>query len=349
MIIKRQPLIIDHLLAGDLDSGASGAFLSRRTRDMLRAELIEAKRFVLDAQASRWCGEMIAAVPEAIVHGQEFAIPPFPLTYIEIDAVPFWEGMNYPEPETANTMDKRLGLLYAGPSVYTCVTDATNRAAVMPIKYTLNVPMTHDEEMNLAYSMGVSRAQLDVFMWGHYYNQVPKEMQRAFRANHGAHIIDKVKGVWDNEESRQRLGASLYMNCMGDLRNVIALLLFLNQTRDVQYVDEVPHARGMLRNRAGTMLRHSVVRLRLNPVPRLIKRFAQLRSAHTRREHDVRGHLCHNKRSHNGWCSHQWEEHGVHRWHCIVPGCGAMRWWRSAHRRGKAKIGTVVASYEVTK
>jgi hypothetical protein len=126
--MKREPLLVDQFLA---TSGMPDFVIPRKMQQVIRDRLIEAKRFVLDATATRYVGDFIDKVPEAVAYAQEFAIPPFPLMYVEFPAPELWKAVTHAEPNWA-TNDRTLGYLYAGPRVYVLAGGGRVDAAGVP-------------------------------------------------------------------------------------------------------------------------------------------------------------------------------------------------------------------------
>lgn len=155
--------------------------------------------------------------------------------------------------------------------------------------------------------------------------------------------------------SRADLGA-VVQGSGGDLRNIVALLLFLNRTGDIQYLREVLMAQALINRRPRPLMPYRVITLKLDPMPRLQALAAG--AGVQRRLHDVRGHYCHDRTARESGCLHGeerlggwgefWEEYDVLQWQCTH--CGGKRWWRKEHARGHAHLGVVKEQvYAVTK
>ena len=354
--MKRQPLLADVYLAQG-DDPAIETKVARRAFDAL----LEAKRFVFDREACVYLGEMIRDVPEVIAHGQDFAIPPFKTMWIELPYFrDFFRVVTSKEPDA--DADERVGYLFDGPRVY-CFAEATGRdygagfkrsCGINPIRYRLNQPFTAAEEAAVLQAIGQQAPILDLYYWGETasywlhgekdlytgrkYSYKPELMD--LRANHS---FDFVSKVLDLKQGWERF----YNGSAGDLRNIIAVLVFLNQTSMVRYEDEIAPERTIVKGKTRTLVRHRVIRLRLNPVADIRKRYlGRIGGTGVRREHDVRGHFCHNEAGRSEACDHDWLETGVHQWRCLL--CPGKRWWKKEHRRGKKKLGEVKTQYEVT-
>jgi hypothetical protein len=218
------------------------------------------------------------------------------------------------------------------------------QAMMMPLSYTLNQPMTIEQELNICQRARTSRLGIDILFWGSSYEKLSPSERHALRANHGfEHWY--AKDVDD-------IITPMFFSAAGDLRNIIALTLFLNRTNEVRFDEQIGPAQGFVHAKVTTLTRHSVVRLKLDPKPLFKKLYGH--GGVWRREHDCRGHFCHDKTARNSACNtillgptHDWHEYGVNQWRCMT--CGGLKWWRKAHRRGHKEKGTVQTEYRVTK
>jgi len=252
-----------------------------------------------------------------------------------------------------------VGYLFAGPDLYVLseapkevvgkggVAHKMFESGLCPVVYRLNRPFKLGEELKFAEDTKLSRLQLDNFFWGSSIEKLPPAYTRAFRAHHSCALLlrdNLPTPLVDLVIERQLMGSA------GDLRNAIALVLFLNQTSKLRYETDVPHHRGMIGNKASTFLKHSVITIRLNPLPGLKK----LLGGHGawRREHDVRGHFCRNKQARNApQCNiqehsqHDWTEVSVNQWRCLK--CGGLMWHKKDYHRGHKEKGISQTEYKV--
>jgi hypothetical protein len=340
----RKPIMADRFLASPLLPHPFPHRAQNRVRDALRA----AKRFVLNEEACRYVGEIVRDVPEAIAHAQEFALLPFPVMYVEFaNFKAYFETVN--GSVAKEDSDACLGYVYEGPRVY-AIADAPHAHSgwpmLTPISYRLHQPFTMQEELDFCAAAGTNRLSLDVYMWGKSYEKIGTEERRALRAEHSIEWLahpDALKPWWSQ---------SLYASA-GEMRNIVAALLLLNQPSELRYEETLGPVQGMVRNKVRAFLSHSVIRFPINPVPRIKRALVGGKGGELwRREHDVRGHFCHSKTArtaaHNSLVSHEWVEYGPNQWRCKL--CGGLRWWRRECRRGtKHGAGRVTAEYEVVR
>ena len=347
MAKDRKPLLADLFLAYTQTKKLDEWVVPRKTAMHVANTLRTAKRFVLDSEASRYIGEMEKAVPKALVYAQEFAIQPFKTMYVEFDNAALWSAVNKGK-DVQPDMDGRLGYMYDDGRVYVIAgnwEESPREAMIMPISYGLFRPMETKQEMLLAENLQVSRLALDQFFWGSLWHDVNPVDQRAFRANHSARLEVKPEYLVESLDHGITAVSAIFNECAGELRNIIAILLFLNRTSDTRYEDHVPMRQTMIGTKPSAMLSHSVVHFKLNPTPLFHESWGT--GSAWRREHDVRGHFCHDKVS-KAWCNaHDWSEIDVNRWKCLK--CGGQKWWRKEHRRGHRDKGMMQTTYEVHK
>lgn len=336
--LKRKPILADEFLAKSVKHDMFVPHFYETTCDNLR----QAHRFVIDNEAIRYIGEMIRTMPRIIADAQDFAIPPFEKTWIEFDAHELFRTVTQLEPDAHG--DKRLGYLIVGPlvRVIASMDEDIHPPDVLPLQYKLFQPWSLDEELKFSATTRISRLNLDAMFWGSsagtFLNEHDKEGMRALRSNHSMELCCKPKYT-------EHLMDNLAVGQAGDLRNVVAMLLFLNRLNRDVVEREVGHSQGMFHNKVGPFLKHRVITIKLNPIPKLRKLIAG--DGVWRRMHDVRGHFCHNKEARYSGCSHEWEETAPLHWECTMK-CGGVRWWRHEHKRGHEEKGIVTSEYRVS-
>lgn len=332
---KREPTLADLFLAFGQDTEMHQPHFFETTRD----HLMQSHRFVFDDEATQYVGDMIRTMPRIIADAQDFAIPPFKQTWIEFSSRILYEAVT--GLPAAHNSDTRVGYLITGPIARVIALGNDNDAAVLPLQYKLFQPWSLQQELDFCSHYHLSRHILDVMFWGEsantFIHDADKEGLRALRSNHSLELCC-------NERFQYRVMDQLSTNSAGDLRTIIAMLLFLNRTSNDLYINEVGHAQKMVRTRPTPLLKHSVIKLKLNPLPRLRKLCAG--PGVMRRLHDVRGHYCHNKEARFSGCMHDWIETKPLHWECSLK-CGGLRWWRNEHKRGNADKGTVTSHYQV--
>lgn len=341
-----------------------------------------AKRFVLDRDAAQYIGEMVRRVPRIIADAQDFAIPPFENMWVEIPFDVYFEAVNQLPAGMAwsrsgqnfagNTHDTHVGFLISGGHhvrVASWGPGAGYDAIWTATEYLLHRPWTREEEMAFRNEYYFSGLTLDDFFWGTSSRDMlsndagAHEAIRALRAEHSCRVLlptgfGNVQR-FSTDEGRRMMHDSI-IEGSGDLRNIIAVLLFLNRTSDIQMVREIGAAQGFIGNKLKPYLGHRVITLKVDR-DGLENRIKKLVAGHgaTKRLHDVRGHFCHNDRAKTSGCMHpEWVETDwegdvqgstriPRRWKCLQ--CQGLRWWRKEHERGHEEKGLVTSEYKVTK
>lgn len=348
-IPKRKPIMADRFLATPI----TGILVKKKDEEMLRDQLLQAKRFVLDDAGARYLGRMVCENPQMVAKNIEFAIPPFPKMYVELPFLPFYREVTNREPDWRS--DTTWGMLVVGPKVYMVTEAASDPPVLMPWFYWLNRPWKLNEELAVADQIGLSRKQIDNFFWGEAFPKLRDEEQRSLRAYHSMWLL---ASEFMDSPIAKKLWANVYDTSAGDLRNLVALLLLLNRSGDYSYEEQVTPQRAMYKAKPRTFLAHSIVRFRMDPIKRVLGLTGI--GGSWRREHDVKGHFCHDKTARaahsipSGAChrdefgdyTHDWQEYGVNQWRCLK--CGGLRWWRGYCRRGTRDKGKVKTIYEVT-
>lgn len=355
---KREPLLFDRYLA----SKPFGS-LPRKREEIIRSHMTEAKHFVLDADATRYIGEMTRQVPQAISYGQQFALPPFNKMWIEFPARVLYEAVTQ-RPADADS-DETVAYFINWPTVYVVASNGKGGDPLLsPIKYKLFQPFDARGEIEFCQDIGISRLNLDAFFWGETLHTMMLETLRT----RGKPVVNELKPLTvDLEEldiDTRILARSLRENhsieimsqdmtmtframfseSAGEMRNIIAMLLFLNRTSKIQYQEQIGPEKRMIRSKPRTMVKHQIIRLKINPLPKLIKLGGS--GGIWRRLHDVRAHFCHDRIARETNCLHDWVEQDIEQWRCMA--CGGLKWRRKAHQRGNREKGLVKTEYEVT-
>lgn len=336
--LKRKPTLADSFLALSRKHELYAPHFYETTVDNLR----QAHRFVIDDDAIRYIGYMIREMPRIIADAQDFAIPPFQKTWIEFNPKVLFETVTGIEPDPDG--DTNLGYLITGPVVRVIagVVDSQYPPECLPLQYKMFQPWSLEEELKFSAMTRISRLNLDAMFWGStagmFLNERDKVGLRALRANHSMELCCQPR-------FQEHMLDKLAVGQAGDLRNVISILLFLNRMNNDVTMREVGMAQTVIRARSAPLLKHTVITIKLNPLPKLRKLCAG--EGVWRRLHDVRGHYCHNKEARFSGCMHEWEEISPLHWSCALK-CGGLRWWRNEHKRGHEEKGIVTSEYRVT-
>jgi hypothetical protein len=358
---KRQPLLADVFVGHN----PKLSVVQQAVFDRIRNRVRSARRFVFDDAGLVRAAEVMRDIPELLIREQQFARAPYDLTWIEIGNFRLWGNVIVGREPDA-TSDEQIGYLIDHGNVYV-VSGGTHAnpswmPALLPLYYKLHQPWGFQQQIEFAQAAGMSRMQLDGFLWGEtIYKLVGSDVQnsseptfnsRALREHHTCDLLPTRPSIDRAHTIRLMTDGSA-----GDLRNVIGLLLLLNRPSLTRYVREVGHHRGFIKGKLRPYLSHTVVTIPVDPVPTLRKIGTAEGEGIIRRRHEVRGHYCHDwdaREYAKIGCVHEWEVmphpdddiDDPNHWQCKI--CDGKRWWRLQHERGTAQIGFVAKHYEVS-
>lgn len=307
--------------------------------------LREARCFVITERAAERVRDAMQACPEMIAEHSQFAIPPFENMWIEFPSRIMLEGARLSGVGIMGnpTSDLHVGYLITNNVVSVVAEGDDMQPNYLPIRYGLHRPMQIAEQQQAAAWFNVSRMQLDPFLWGHnMHDTLDAEHRRMLRAQHTLDLSDFIEG---RIHSTARTAYHTYHGSAGELRNILAVLLMINQPAKVIQTREVPRQRGLVKGKPMAYWGHSLIDIDLDR-RRKVNVLAKPRrgtSNFQMRWHSVRGHFFHSH-ARNADHAHVWigdldrERH----WHCAHPGCKAQRAWREyPDGRGSAQVGYV--------
>ena len=344
----------------------------------------DARRFVFDDDAMRRIAHVCKTIPEFLLENSQFARSPFDdaPVWIEHEVAAYYEAMVGRAPD--DLADKAAGFLIDGGTVYVVASGGGRPAALMPFTYELNTPWPVQDQIDFAEMCQTSRMQLDNFMWGSILSTYSTgnagrdmDFRRGLRDRHSCrmvpwhnHVTDDLLGEGRGPKTRERLrtdGIRFVMSQLvtlgaGDMRTIVALLLFLNRPKITRFRYDIPGRRGFVGNKLRPFLSHRVVTVDLDGVNVVNQlHHDSLPDSAARRRHEVRGHWAHDEVKRRGDAMpghvHDWRPDldylnpdgspDDRHWQCAH--CSGSRWWRRDHVRGSAAVGFVQHdNYEVT-
>lgn len=373
---KRQPLLIDKFL---FSKGASDPVVPPKTLAQLQATARRAEKFVFDQEASLRVGQVVAQVPELLIKEARFARPPYETMWIEWPSRPYWQQL-HPDRDADGDADDMVGYLFDHNRVHVIV-DQTSQAsmynppegyliqrgaAVCPFIYDLLTEWPEAEQERFRVGASLTSLELDGFLAGSSMPRLSEEERRVLRSYNAVSFAPANPTYPAYEQIISPLHRRwAIQGSMGELRTIIALLLMMNRPNLTRYKSVLQNHRTFHHGRSVTYMKHTVVTVDLDPVPRLMLVGSQQdEDAGLRRRHRVRGHYCHDQNARDymriAGCMHDWrdchddwtpwpEAHPDDPDHWICGACGGKRWWRVAHERGTAQVGFIGHdAYEVT-
>jgi hypothetical protein len=343
---KPDPTLADELM---FNHKAYSDMMPRKLNERIRTGIRDSRKFVYDASASRRVAELCLLNADMIADYSEFVRLPYEKTWIELDARAMFKRLQ-PLADSNHQPDDRIGFLFDGDDVFVGVSAQPANGGkpsymLMPVSYHLQRPMVLEQELKVSRLLGISRGQLDHFLWGEAYDRLDPSRRRALRHQH---TVDFP--IFPAMERAGLFGNFLTGGGTGDLKLLLAAAMLLmrpNLTRVIREKTEDSRLRTITGVR--TFLAHKVVTVKLRQEPMVKRIHSALCAVRNKvRRHEVRGHYCHNRAAKRSQCIHDWLETKPDHWECQLPGCTAARWWRKPHERGDASVGVVTKHYHVT-
>jgi hypothetical protein len=319
---------------------SSDLMLTKTTNQILSQLRHVTKRFVFDAAASACHGNFSVTCADIVCQQSQFAITPYPNTYIEIDNISSINQFQTPYTDAA----KRLGFWFVETGDIYCISGDEKNAMFTPFVY----HHVKDNIEGLPADYDVLKKHLLV---GQVSDDLKVDVDR---------FSTRITDIWDfsliKDIPREMFEKMVY-ECAGTLKRALASVLLLNQRKEVRLTDVGPR-RKIVGGRMRTYGAHSVVSIDISNDPITLRRLARGTEIHMRR-HEVRGHFVHYDVSTS--CDHEWltyknetqskrdmdrAGHDIARWGC--KHCGGRRVFKESHYRGDAGLGYVSKSYEVT-
>ena len=290
----------------------------------------QARCYVFDREASRKLGEFIASCPDVIADQLEFAVEPYPVTYIEVDIDAVIDGTGYSKLPKGDDADWKVGFLKVGLYVFVFVSNPRYPTAMMAcfgFAYLENNTRTFEpgmEEHAAAHMLGAT------------YNHLSPPRRQKFLGRY-------AQTYYGPDELKSTAMREILDGHAGEVRTYAAALLLLHQKKGISLSEKAAH-RAMYRGKSRPFMAHNVVTITLDG-PVEIRRALTSGSGETRRAHEVPAHYAHRYGTRS--CEHIWvkRENEENHWDCSK--CGRFRYLRRDHIRGDASKGFVKKSYNV--
>lgn len=309
--------------------------VNRRVASLIRDT--STRRFVLSEDAATRVGEAIRLYPELLVENGWFARTPFERCWIELPSRSLHSAI-MPDYHT-DQADDRVGYLFDGESVYVCASSGNDSAGISPLVYRLHEANDAGEDRGIMEYLSLSEGAMDRFYWGATMaKSLDPDIRSGLRAQHGFSLAVREKYA----EALRGRGEDWLLFSAGEVRNIIGILLMLNQPSLIERVD-VPRSSKMTRRGRIVTVAHTVIDLKFTRTPKTIFASHGSRPRGSSRWHTVRDHWCHNRVAREATDhTHQWEvQEGKLSATCSV--CGGRRWRRQMRNgRGDKSLGTII-------
>jgi hypothetical protein len=299
----------------------------------IQAAIPRARQFVFDEEASGIVGDFIRACPDILVRNEEFAIIPFPVTYIEYPLDPIIKAIGRVATSVDDTRDTHVGYLIIDGDIYVVARSVNSGPEIGPIVY------SNGWSTASKISVMLSKLNYHRLFMGTSVLDLPEEEQARFVMGY------RIWYAGPPEEAKSKALTSVLQGSAGEIRNYIALLLMLYQKQGISLTMHPPQ-RAIFKGKNVAYMAATKVKIHLSNEHAIRKAF-RVTDRQGPRAHEVRPHYAHFGGTRH--CEHVWEQRdpSVTRWWC--ERCGQERRLRRAHTRGDASKGFVDHSYDVTK
>lgn len=330
------------MIIEDVLSSGRPPYVSRLEWNRINEARYRSRKFVFSPPASRLVGTFARDAGDLVIAHRQFARPPYADTYVEFSSLEFYDGARLWQDTDPDTKDIKTGYLITGNRVYGFAQSAGLGSGITPWFYNIVPPGQMSPFRSLGPFPRCSRRQQLALMLGSSYNT--DEAQRAAEQlleEVSIHYLDTNEVHASQEDD---YFARNYMSFAGDVRNIWACLLWINQPTRTRFTDE-PATRKLYRGKLTAYASHRVVEIDLGRIKTIRRAFEIDAPRLSPRGHEVRGYWQH----HGGdkQCGHQWpllpDEKEV--FHCVK--CGRLRWWNDETVRGDATRGWVTKEYEL--
>lgn len=365
MTAKREPTLADRFIAGR--GAEADRFLQRPYVENLVRQVRATHKFVFDEAAATRLAHVVRDIPELLIREHAFARAPFDLTWIEFPHWKYWREVGNDPNGQDDTADHTIGYLIDGNVATVIVGGTVGQPRLDPplpgvFRYHLNEEWSENVIRAFALDGMTDTETLDRYMWGSTTKHL-SEADRSKLRQRNRITLAPILRTPDADDRRTILNAA-FRGSVGELRNIIAILLMLNRPTITRYTN-MPAGRGWHHGKNTPYMAHTMVTIDLDAVPTMRLLGTPAGEGVPRRRHEVRGHYCHDHVSRDyhriAGCLHDyrpahmdadwtpWPDcppNDAERWVCAQ--CGGKRWWRADHERGDAGRGYATHDYTVT-
>lgn len=310
----------------------------------IRQSLPRARRFIFDDDAARIMGRFIRECPDLLLNNRQFAIPPYQTTYIQIPIRSLFMPSSTSAGRFGGERDDFVGYLMTGNRVYSAAAfeHSIEESFLSPFVYDVNTTH-HTNSVKLTYSTSRSSdvyedqdswMKLSLLLGSTVEHITEEQRVDIIRRNNIDMMYELPLGIDMTP---------LLQGSMGDVRNIWAALLLLNQPGKTVF-EHFPAGRRIVRGKLRAYSAYNIVSINIGR-HRKTRRAFHFEDRSSPRRHEVRGHFAHFHTDKH--CEHKWPliPDDDQRWYC--ERCRGFRIWRKDHLRGDASKGYVNKVYEI--
>jgi hypothetical protein len=312
-------------------------FVRSNVEKNVKSILPSTKQYIFDENASRYMANFVKNNGDLIINNEQFAIPHFENVYYEFNIDAFLDELGRPISSGVDEeKDGTLGYLISGNAVYLISKGLGERAKPSVLHYGYSIGRTPLYKPVIQPLL--SRRQKATFFLGSTMELATISQFQDIAEKY--EILNFTDGI-DND----MLLKTILGNATGDIRNMIMMILFLYQSKDVITVNEIAPSRGFMKGKAMTYMAYGSVKINLRNSTGIRKNFIFPSGTHASpRRHSVNSYY--RTVPKNNGCEHDFELVNENRWVCKK--CKAKRALIKQYERGDATIGYKLKTYDVT-
>ena len=334
----------------------------------VQAAAHHAKRMIFDADASRLLGRFMNSCVDLIIANRQFAMPLYDTMYVELDTQAMYREIDGeaagPIKLDSAEADTSIGFLIDYRTVYILAKGPVS-SCIMPVCFYFNPRGEYKIP-----TMGMDIPYYDFHEDAAYITQINKDRSsRPPSMETEAHLalmlgksashvktpdmLDFAREVaffYAGKKPADRLSPKAHQDVLtemvGDVRNLYAVLLWLNSLpHTVKYISQ-PAGSKLYRGKRLALSSHNVVTIHMKGSVEVRNLFKKaIRHHASPRLHDVRGFWRHRRGIPQG-CGHIWPATADEHHKFVCSKCGRERWWVRDHQRGDKSKGYIDKHYE---
>lgn len=334
----------------------------------VHAASMQAKRLVLDEDSSILIGKFMDGCLDLIIQNRQFAMPLYDVMYVEYDTKAMYFALggtaSGPVKLLSPEADTRVGFLLDHRTVYTVASGPMSVCLMPTFNYINPRGSYHAPNYGVEFpAYDLQQVTVGTSLHGVVSNPATKlslmfgqQILRDEFYNDGMFVPDlislhnEVQYYWGGNIMPEKVKVDGHQRALteivGDVRNLYAILLWLNSLpHTVKYVSQ-PAGHKLYRGKRLALSAHNVVTIHMKGSVQIRHAFEKhFKNREHPRLHDVRGFWRHHGGQAQG-CGHNWPPVPDKRHKFVCSKCGRERWWVHAHERGDASKGRITKEYK---
>lgn len=315
-------------------------YTSNKVEHHISNSIPSAKQYIFDTAASTHMANFIQDCGDLVLKNEQFAIPQFPKVYYEFDIDAFLKTLNRPQSGYDDrTRDGTVGYFVADNVIYVLCRGLDLKQKPTLLHFGYSIGKTHMHRM--IQQPLLSRRRKAQFFLGSTMEDATISQFQDIAEKYEILNLAKEQSAADDD---YLLVNTILKNATGDIRNLITMILFLYQSKDVTTIQEFGPSSRILKGKRTTYLSYGTVKINLRDTKAIRRKFHISGSHASPRAHWVEPYyrtIPKTKCDHDFIC-----ETEEKRWRCQK--CKAVRVRIEQYHRGDATKGYKLKTYEVT-